>query len=73
MSNRRRNAAQEHALVPLSWREGMFVVIQIVVVALVMAGYDLPTTLAFVVGTGLAAGHVIGQVFDPSLPARETR
>ncbi|WP_208803904.1 hypothetical protein, partial [Microbispora triticiradicis] len=73
VSKAQHNDVRESAAVSPNWRAGVFVVIQVVVVVLLVAGYDLPTTLAVVVGTGLAAGHVIRQVFGPLLPGRDAR
>ncbi|MFF4361237.1 hypothetical protein [Streptomyces sp. NPDC001604] len=71
MSNTQRNVVGECVLVPPSWRAGVFVLIQIVVVVLVAVGYPPQTALACVAGGGMAAGHVVRQLFAVSLPARE--
>ncbi|MEV0743322.1 hypothetical protein AB0I51_47115 [Streptomyces sp. NPDC050549] len=48
---------------------GVFVLIQIVVVALVLAGYDLPTALACATG-GLVAARVAQDLLAPQRPVR---
>ncbi|MET8102215.1 hypothetical protein ABZV29_38165 [Streptomyces sp. NPDC005236] len=53
-----------------SWRVGVFVLVQIVVVVLVLAGYDLPTALACAAGGGLAAARVAHELLAPQRPVR---
>ena len=71
MSNTQRNVVGECVLVPPAWRVGVFVLIQIVVVVLVAAGCPPQTALACSAGAGMAAAHVVRQLFAVSLPARE--
>ncbi|MGV9249369.1 hypothetical protein [Streptomyces sp. NPDC003710] len=51
-------------------RVGVFVLVQIVVVALVLAGYDLPTALACVTGGGLVAARVAQELLALQRPVR---
>ncbi|MCT9011303.1 hypothetical protein [Streptomyces rhizosphaerihabitans] len=53
-----------------SWRVGVFVLIQIVVVVLVLAGYDLPTALACATGGGLVSARVAQELLAPQRPVR---
>lgn len=52
------------------WWVGVFVLVQIVVVALVLAGYDLPTALASATGGGLVAARVAQDLLAPQRPVR---
>ncbi|MER7841510.1 hypothetical protein ABTY98_37905 [Streptomyces sp. NPDC096040] len=52
------------------WQVGVFVLIQIVVVVLVLAGYDLPTALACATGGGLVSARVAQDLLAPQRPVR---
>lgn len=71
MSHTQRNVVGECVLVAPGWRVGVFVLIQIVVVVLVVAGCPPQTALACSAGGGMAAAHVVRQLFAAALPARE--
>ncbi|MFB7575694.1 hypothetical protein [Streptomyces sp. NPDC056165] len=57
--------------VPPAWRLGVLVLIYVVVIILLLTGYDLPTALACTTGAGLAASHVVGCLFGATPPAGE--
>ncbi|MDQ0904618.1 peptidoglycan/LPS O-acetylase OafA/YrhL [Streptomyces canus] len=57
--------------VPPAWRLGVLVLVYIVVIVLLLAGYDLPTALACTTGAGLAASHVTGRLFGATPAAEE--
>ena len=61
----------ECVLVPPRWRLGVFVLIQIVVVVLVVAGCPPQTAVACSAGAGMAAAHVAGRLFGTRSPVRE--
>lgn len=63
-NSQHRNSMARCVLMPPGRPLGVLVVIEIVMVVLVAAGYDLPTALACASGAGIAAGHVARRLFD---------
>ncbi|MFJ2566605.1 hypothetical protein ACIO02_27355 [Streptomyces sp. NPDC087568] len=55
----------------LGWRVRVFVLVQIVVVVLMLAGYDLSTALACAAGGGLVAARVAQDLLAPQRPVRK--
>lgn len=60
-------------LVPPVWRVGVLVVLELLVVVLLAAGYDLPTALTYASGSGMAAAHVAHRMFDFPQTTRAAR
>ncbi|MEU1465506.1 hypothetical protein ABZ467_33535 [Streptomyces sp. NPDC005727] len=56
-----------------AWRVGVFVVVQVVLLVVVLAGYDLQTALTCTAGGGLAAAHVARNLFGAPSEGREKR
>ncbi|MFH8990019.1 hypothetical protein [Streptomyces sp. NPDC017940] len=72
MSNTQRRAANAArcVMIPSLWRLCVLVVIEVVVVVLVVAGYDVQTALACATGAALATAGVIGQLPATAGPNR---
>jgi hypothetical protein len=67
------HAAHTCGAVPASWRMGAFVLIQIVIVVLVVAGCPVQTALGCAAGGGMAAAHVVRALFGLPRQAGEGR
>lgn len=57
------NSRHQCVLVPPAWRLSVLVLIYVVLIVLLLAGYDLPTALAGTSGAGLAAAQVVRHLF----------